>query len=138
DNLAWEQGGSDLGDVLHRAIGTPQILGAPPHQLVGMKVILSGDFGDGGRLFLQKLDHVALELTAESATRLIPITSLGQHRFPPIFDGNLFSLFCGDAQDGTDRAVTNDLTNSGSFCIRRSALKARRFISSLLWTSRPE
>src|SRR5690606_10044478 len=26
---------------------------------------------------------------------------------PPIFDGNLFSLFGGDAQDGTDRAVTN-------------------------------
>src|SRR5690606_18132539 len=51
-------------------------------------------------------DHVALELTAESATRLIPITSLRQHRFPPIFDGNLFSLFGGDAQDGTDRAVT--------------------------------
>src|SRR5690606_5535115 len=71
-----------------------------------MKVILSGDFGDGGRLFLQKLDHVALELTAESATRLIPITRLRQHRFPPIFDGNLFSLFGGDAQDGTDRAVT--------------------------------
>src|SRR5690554_7358133 len=71
-----------------------------------MKVILSGDFGDGGRPFLQKLDHVALELTAESATRLIPKTRLRQHRFPPIFDGNLFSLFGGDAQDGTDRAVT--------------------------------
>jgi len=39
---------------------------------------------------LQKLDHVALELTAESATRLIPITSLRQHRFPPMLMGTYF------------------------------------------------
>src|SRR5690554_1723506 len=97
-----------------------------------MKVILSGDFGDGGRLFLQKLDHVALELTAESATRLIPITSLRQHRFPPIFDGNLFSLFCGDAQDGTDRAVTVKFISAADLMLQLETARRQQRYDSVL------